>query len=717
MTSQPKTTQQKSKQVVLCSMVVLAMVGGLAALGWLNRLEWLTTDWLQRIAAQQTKPHPDVHFVVLDQRSLDAAEEEFGLSWPWMRDSYGPVLDFLTQAQARIIFFDFLFTEFSVHGVEDDQSLAEALQRTPNVYLPLITSSRGLGQTAGRLLQARPDIFIQPKIAPGIRLPVNQGLTLPVAPILENAGGFGDARFTPDEDGVARRVPPLIGLANTYLPHLGLAPMNHPPQKVRLEKGRLHWGQQQYPLDAQGNLVLRFPGYWRDYPRTSIIDVITSHLALAEGVKPSVDPLQFKDKIVIIGSTAEGLMDLRKTPLESRAPGFYILAATYVAALTNRFYDERWKPGLLWPLLLLLILCGAVWGAQPFIRGVWLLAVTGLLFMGIILWLFFAQSIMLNIVTPVMGLLTAYGFSLGLSYQQEQKIKRFIQSAFSQVLSKTVLDHLLHNPERLQVGGEEAELTIYFSDLAGFTQLSEKLNPRDLVEVLNTYLDSMVRTIVEENEGYVDKFIGDAVMAFWGAPMPVADHALRACRSALQNQSKLKKMQSLLGEKGLTAPLGMRIGIHTGPAVVGMMGSPQKMNYTIIGDAVNLASRLEGVNKQFGTAILASWETVSLLDNKIICREIDRIRVKGKQEPTRIFEVVGLPGQLDKKTLQLISVYQQGTGVFWKREFKAALALFNQAAVIRPDDQPTQIFIRRAEKYAKRPPAKKWDGVTTLKTK
>jgi adenylate cyclase len=258
---------------------------------------------------------------------------------------------------------------------------------------------------------------------------------------------------------------------------------------------------------------------------------------------------------------------------------------------------------------------------------------------------------------------------------------------------------------------------VYFSDLDGFTQFSEKLSPPDLVRVLNLYLTEMIATIVEECEGYVDKFIGDAVMAFWGAPVPESAHAYRACLAALRNQRKLKRLQPELARLGLSQELKMRIGIHTGPAVVGMMGSEKKLNYTIIGDTVNLSSRLEGVNKFYATSILISQETHAALGGRLVAREIDVNRVKGKQKPTRIYELLAEPGELLGARRELYHHYQAGMEAYWKKEFAKARSWFAKALKADPADYPAQLYLERCEKYRLKPPGPRWDGVTVLKSK
>lgn len=712
-----KPAHFSGRQAAAAALLVFAGIGLLQAAGFMERLEWLAGDGLKQLEAAGQKPRPDLHFVVLDQRSLDAAAADFGLSWPWPREAYARAVHYLRQSGARAVLFDFLFSESSQSGVEDDRSLAGALQDAGNVYLPVLAKPAGAENAVERLLAEQPGSALRVGAGPGVRLPDNRSLSLPVAPILSSAAGCGDVRFVPDADGVIRRLPPMAAAGGATVPAFGLAPLlQRENGRIMLESGRLRIGDRTWPLDARGNLVLRFPGSWRAYPRTSLIDVIISDQALSEGSEPAVPAETFKDKIVIIGSIAEGLWDLRKTPLEAATPGFYISAALWAAGESGRAYDERWRPVLAWVLLLLLSILGAVWGGQPFARGLALAGLTLAAFLGAVGWLFFAQGVIIDAVAPTLGLLSGYGLSLALSYRREQRQKRFIQSAFTQVLSPSVLDGLMRDPKRLSAGGELAELTVYFSDLAGFTSFSEKLPPHQLVEVLNLYLGEMIATIVDEQDGYVDKFIGDAVMAFWGAPMPQPDHAARACFAALRNQERLQALQGRLKAMGLDAPLSMRIGIHTGGAVVGMMGSPKKLNYTVIGDTVNLASRLESVNKQFGTQILISGETMSRVRGRVVAREVDRIRVKGKTLPTRIFELVGTPGRVPETVLRCLRAYEQGSDLYFQGKFEAALPHFERALEARPEDKPSQILRDRCREYISRPPCD-WDGVTTLTNK
>jgi adenylate cyclase len=331
-------------------------------------------------------------------------------------------------------------------------------------------------------------------------------------------------------------------------------------------------------------------------------------------------------------------------------------------------------------------------------------------------WFWFFHAIVF-LVSPVVALVGAFGLSTGLSYRAEQQQKRFIQGAFVQVLSPSVLERLMKEPERLAAGGEQAELTMYFSDLAGFTKFSERLKPHELVRVLNRYLSDMVATIVDEYQGYVDKFIGDAVMAFWGAPVPDEDHAFHACAAALRNQEKLRALQPELASLGLDTEMRMRIGLHTGPAIAGMMGSVRKLNYTVMGDAVNLASRLEGVNKYYETSMLISQETQAALAGRLVTREIDLIRVKGKLAPTRIYELVAEPGRLSAGEQDFLGEYRLGLEAYWQRGFKQARVHFKHALRLKPGDFPAMMFLKRCAQYLKKAPGRRWDGVTVMEAK
>lgn len=698
----------------------LCLIAAAYFAGPLQAAEWQLWDALQRWDSRHEAPCPDLRFIVLDQRSLDAGEKEFGLSWPWPREAYAQALEFLHKAGARLVLLDFLFSEPSFYGPEDDDTLIKALRAQGHTYLSLLAKVQGPKQEVDTLLQTRKDLaplLSDPKSFPG---KMQRGASLPIAGILAAATGAGNVAFAPDADGVARRVQPFCNLRGRALPCLGVAPLvqgKGATPEMRMDRDWLVLGKRRLPLDGRGNLMLRYPGKWTNYPTSSLIDVIASNMALREHQAPAIDPALFKDKVVVIGSNAEGLLDLRKTPLDANTPGFFIHAATWAAVTYQRVYNTHGQGWIFWLSLLGLALWGGWLGTWSFSRASWAVSATGLAY-GVagLAWLHFEHGVVF-LLSPIVAMAAAFGISTGLSYRREQKQKQFIQSAFSQVLSPLVLERLMDEPEKLKAGGEACEVTVYFSDLAGFTKLSEKLEPEALVSILNRYLHEMITTIVDEQQGYVDKFIGDAVMAFWGAPVPDPDQAFRACRAALRNQAKLRALQPELTALGLPVDLHMRIGIHTGRAVVGMMGSAKKLNYTVIGDDVNLASRLEGVNKVYGTSLMISQETYAALNGRMIARELDHIRVKGKQEATRVYEVVAEPGDLTPGQTALLEAYQAGLKAYRNRAFAEAKQWFTKALEIMPDDGPSRLYCRRCEQCLKKAPGARWKGITVLRSK
>jgi adenylate cyclase len=268
---------------------------------------------------------------------------------------------------------------------------------------------------------------------------------------------------------------------------------------------------------------------------------------------------------------------------------------------------------------------------------------------------------------------------------------------------------LLEHPEKLHLGGERRRVTLFFSDLAGFTTISERLSPETVVGLLNDYLSSMTEIILDE-EGTVDKFEGDAIMAFWGAPLDQPDQARRACRAALRQQEALAGLNRRFADLNLP-PLSMRIGLHTGDAIVGNLGSAQRFDYTVIGDTVNLASRLEGVNKFYGSHLMASEVTVAACDGGVEFRELDLVAVKGKEQAIRVFEVLGLTGELDLEIIRRRQDFAEGLKLYRQGRFPEAQARLEAILAENPEDGPAKTFLARCRQFQTAPPPDPWDTV------
>lgn len=301
-------------------------------------------------------------------------------------------------------------------------------------------------------------------------------------------------------------------------------------------------------------------------------------------------------------------------------------------------------------------------------------------------------------------------------FAQEKEQKRIIKLAFSQYLSPKVVDSLIASPEKLSLGGESREMTVFFSDLAGFTALSEQMKPEELVQLLNEYLSDMCNVILE-HDGTVDKFIGDAIMAFWGAPLDQPDHAELACFAAFDMQQYMVEFRREMGFDEGTNQMGVRMGINSGPMVVGNMGSRQRMNYTIMGDAVNLASRLEGANKFYTTDTIISQSTYDLAKESIEARELDTVKVVGKNDPVTIYQLMGRKGKIPDASSELIFLFHDALAAYKARVFGEAMKRFEKVLKMAPHDGPSQCYMSRCQSFLQASPPPGWDGVFQLTSK
>lgn len=687
--------------------VLLLYSGGL-----LETYELRTYDQLCRWHA--TPAPAEIVLVAVDGGSLGAGRQQ-GINWPWPRQMYAPILQMCTAAGARAVVFDVLFTEPSSYGVEDDEMLAEALKQNGRAFLPLmlLRADRPLGPLDKEILQR---IGI-PEANPAPRnRPLFLSLIPPVAELAKQAEGLGNVAIPPDSDGLYRRIPLLSSCRGTQVPSLALAAFRQVSgfSSVFWERKALRAGDVRIPLDATGSFLLRFYAE-RSFQRFSAFNVIQSFQALEQGGQP-IYPLQsFRDKIVFVGFTAPGLLDLKPTPVSSVYPGMAI-HATLLANLLHRDFRERIARGAVLALALGVAFIAAV--TVLLVSSLWLLASLVLGFaIGLLLFIFLAFRLNLWVdgILLFASLGLSFSFSAAFSYATEGRQRRQIKQVFSHYMSDVLIHDLLSHPEKLRLGGERRVLTVFFSDLAGFTTLSEKLAPEEVVILLNRYLTAMTDIILESG-GLIDKYEGDAIMAFWGAPVLQEDHAVRACFAALENQARLIELREEFARTGLP-PVHARIGINTGEMIIGNMGSSQRFDFTVIGDSVNLASRLEGAGKEYGTRILISEDTFRQAQHAVEVREIDLLRVKGKEVPVRIFELLCRKGELDARGEEVRALFAGGLALYRRREWERAEAAFTRVLEIAPEDGPAKTFQRRCEMLKKTPPPEDWDGVYELTTK
>ncbi len=422
--------------------------------------------------------------------------------------------------------------------------------------------------------------------------------------------------------------------------------------------------------------------------------------------------LNLKDKIVIIGPTAIDLQDDYLSPVSQgvKMPGVEIHANNIQTIINEEFLSKQSAKSL-WVIIIGLVIANIV--LLNLIRVRYALLILSLEVFGVVLAgiIAYEYNLLLNVVYPILASLMSFVGTYLMRFIIEQKERKFIEKAFGHYVNKTVVKQIRENPDRLKLGGEKRDLSIMFSDIEGFTNISEKLTPEKLVKFLNEYLGAMT-DIVLKNEGTLDKYEGDAIMCFWNAPLKQNEHALKACITAIEQQKKLNELRLKWAKDGMPE-MHVRIGINTGEAVVGNMGSSKRFDYTAMGDDVNLASRLESINKQYGTFVLISENTYKQVEREVSCRELDAIRVKGKNEAVRVYEPIAKKTELEIVENEKILAYKNALELYRKREFEKARDAFEKIN----NDAPSKKMAKRCDEYLKNPPAIEWDGIYNFETK
>jgi adenylate cyclase len=671
--------------------LVTLLVTLLCAAGLFEDLEEKAYDIRLRVTAAPERAHPDIVMVMIGQASLDffARVSPDSGTWPWTRDYYIPVVEYCRKGGARAVLFDLIFTEQSrvfAHDVE----LGRVSRRTTPEAAAVFMAAPFMKGREERPVAVPERLAVRVETAPGVNLPSYASVRLPVHPLLHvhrpvegqegrfeaatergvplaAASGIGDVFL--DKGG---RYQPLLGCyEGRYYPSLAFAafldrtfpgyferPASERPVLELDASGRLRLPAAEpvtIPLGGDGRMLLSFRGpetyatgrqsepRRRTYARVEIADVIGSYnnVTAEPPVKPVIPPEAFAGKYVLVGADAPGL-DMKASPF-GEWPGALFHAAALDTCLRGdiRVRWPRWAAvGLVLALGLSVSLLARMRSAALGAAGsAVLIAAYG----AFSVWALPGLGVWVESVAPVVAGVLAAGTSATVNYLIEGREKRFVSSAFQHFVPPVVVKRILQSPESLRLGGEKRDLTLFFSDLAGFTSLSEVMAPEDLVRNLNEYLDRMTES-VHAYEGTLDKYVGDAIVAFWGAPDLRPDHALLACRAALASQNELQIFRAKLKMAGLP-DFNARIGLNKGPVTVGFVGARKRFQYTVIGDDVNLASRLEGANKAYGTSILISESTRTAVGEAVLAREVDLLRVKGKQRPVRVYELMALTAE------------------------------------------------------------------------
>jgi len=673
---------------ILIGGITAAVVLAAAHAGWIERLELITFDW--RINWRLPAPSVNtsrIHIIGIDQYSLGHMEESYGVAWIWPRQIYEPILAFCARAGVRVLAFDMLYTERG-QDVYDDGIFGDAIAAGPPVVMAL-PLSRTQGRVASwadapvaaspyPLLEALPDDF-------GARLPHATRTDFPVTTIATNATLLGSVMATPDPDAKFRRLPLFTAFDGRAVPLLGAAAYAavHGGSETLAQTGA-----RTLNLDAQGRMTLRFRGPSQTHRFHNAAAIIESELRLREGLEPIIDPAELADGYIFLGATAPGLLDLKPTPVGPTYPGVELHATLLDNLLTVDGLRDTTPRFNALAILLLAILAG-IGGRMSGKAWLSALLLTGLASLPFPIGLrAYAAGFWMPVAPLSIAAALAGTAALIVNYAVEGRQKRFIKGAFSQYLSPAVIEQLVRNPGQLTLGGEARELSILFSDVQGFTGISEGLSPTELTALLNTYLTAMTDIILEEG-GTIDKYEGDAIIAFWNAPLTQPDHPLRAVRAALRCRQKLDAIRAELAAR-YGKELYARIGLNTGAVTVGNMGSNQRFDYTFLGDAGNLASRLEGINKVFGTYTIISETTREAIGDAYPVRELATVQVVGRRQAVRIFEPF-LPED-DARQRETLDAFATGLQAWYQGDLETADRAF---ATIERDDPPAAAYRAR----------------------
>ncbi len=676
-----------------------------------------TLDWRMRLAQGSRRPDTSVVIATIDQKSLTYFEKN-GVAWPWPREFYGVLLDYFRAGGAKAVLFDMDFSQkdmdrLNVDASESDSSFGRAIRKAGNVVL-ITLLTRGSSDSATPRIDDR--FFLRG--APNrIAVPGYSSCIAPRSEFQSGAGRLGAANYMVDLDGVARRIPLLYKEGDELLPQAALATF---AVGNDFSSNKLMNFIRTIPVDENGYYLINWygrggpGGVFRYY---SISALMISAVQKMQRLRPEISPSLFKGKYVIVGGTALGLMDYVSTPFTALEPfpGAEI-HATILSNLLDHDFLRELSPWVVAFVILGMssVVSGLFFGTKRAALSTAIaLVLAGVYFLATLI-VMSAARISLPLVGPEVSALGAFALAGVISYVTEGKRRRELRKLMNRYINSDVIEEISADPDTVDLKGREVEATVFFSDIRDFTSVSERLQPRELVESLNEYFN-IATDIVLNSGAMLDKYIGDAIMAVFGAPLKRDDHAIIACLTAIKMQKVLTEFYSR--RDGGKPVFQTRIGLNSGKMVIGNIGSERRTDYTAIGDSVNLASRLEGVNKQFGTRIMISESTFDPASGSVEARELDLVRVKGKDKPVRIFELLGEKGSLEPAQEEAYRLFHSGLQAYRRREWERSEAIFAEVLKLRHDDGPSLTYLSRCRSLASAGVPDDWDGVFTLKTK
>jgi len=719
---------------------------------FLDLVELKTFD-LRFFSRGTQKPSPEVVMAVIDEKSLDTEGR-----WPWPRSKIARLIDALSRDGAKVISFDigFLepdqninlgfikqfdqqvrvfnikdnrlskFIEESALKADNDRTLARTIKNAKAKVILGYFFHMSQGALDYKMEKDEIDkqlkrinnskypltLFDKDNIeAPFLEAYAPEGNIEILAQAADSTGYFN---MLPDQDGVVRWMPLIIKCGREIFTPLSIQSVWQfldQPQLVVKVAGYgiegIKMGERFIPTDEDGRALVNYLGPENTFPYYSISDIL--HGRLPRGT--------FENKIVLVGATAIGIYDVRNVPFSTSGeyPGLEIHATVMDNILRQNFLNKpNWT--LIYDVLAIIILgflTGIVIPRLSAFKGI--LFAIGLFIIHILAsrWLFIHYGLWVNIIYPLLALVLIYTSLTLYHYITEERERKKIKGAFNYYVSSSVVNEMLKNPDKLKLGGDKKDLSVLFSDIRGFTTISEGLSPEELVRLLNEYLTVMT-DIVFKYDGTLDKYMGDAIMAIYGAPLDQPNHPSLACYSALEMMEGLKRLNEEWIREG-KRPLDIGIGINTGMMMVGNMGSDQRFDYTVMGDAVNLGSRLEGANKNYKTNILISEFTYEKVRHEFVCMELDSAKVKGKTLPVRVYQLMGENVSADRR--ETIKYFHKGLEFYKQQKWDQAIEIFQTVTAMDRDMYAAELYIQRSLNLKSNPPGRDWDGVFTMTTK
>ena len=728
-------------------LIALLLIGNAARFYRLNLVDQLSAIFYD-YRLQLTMPRTvDERIVILDIDEKSLKEEG---RWPWSRDRLGLLMDKLFDKHGvAVVGFDVVFAEkdessglkvLQKIGLEqlkgDAQFQAALAQIRPQLeYDKLFADKiRNRNVVLGYYLTSQDDAHVsgtlpEPAFAAGtfkgrpIGFTSWNGYGANLPELQQAAASAGHINPLMDFDGEVRRVPMLAEYGGAYYESLSLAVVRtlHGQSKLlpgfaegkSSGYGGLEWleldaagGRLKIPLDADVATFVPYRGKQGSFRYISVADVLHDRVEVS----------QLKGKIVLVGTTAPGLLDMRATPVAEVYPGVEIHANMIAGILDQNLKESpAYMIGaeVVWLLLIgttLSFLLPQLSPAKTILVSVFTFAIT----QGLSLLTWHYGNLLFLVANSLVMIALLFALNVSYGYFIESRTKRQITSLFGQYVPNELVEEMAEHPESVSMEGESREMTILFSDVRGFTTISEGLDPKELTLLMNEFLTPLSR-VIYKHRGTIDKYMGDCIMAFWGAPLPDANHASNAILAGIEMQATLKALQPNFKERGWPE-IHIGVGINSGRVSVGNMGSEVRVAYTVMGDEVNLASRLEGITKQYGVGVIVGENTKNAVTG-FVYRELDHVRVKGKDKPVAIYEPIGSLSEVSKNMQDEIKLFHEVRRLYRRQDWdQAELQLMNLQRM-SPDTALYGIYAERVVYFRKNPPAADWDGVFVFQTK